>query len=293
MSESADQRTFWEKLGLGTEPIENERQVYVNNTSKNQKYKYKNNYVETTKYNPVTFFPRALYEQFSRLGNIYFLLVSILSTTELSPVAPLTTVLPLMLVLGISLMKEGIEDTRRYRGDKKVNESQVLVWRDKKFKMVEWQTIKVGEIVKVTRDGALRSGFPADLLCIWSSNPEFQCFVETMNLDGETSLKMKSVVANLEGLSESEAAHLAGEIQCDPPNNSIYAFAGNLKMEDGSLQPLEFRNLLLRGSNLRNTEAVIGVVVYAGAPETYVFFVDYMTDTSKRRTENNRSRPNT
>eukprot|EP00959_Pyramimonas_sp_CCMP1952_P326977 6844617-Pyramimonas_sp.AAC.1 len=62
MSESADQRTFWEKLGLGTEPIENERQVYVNNTSKNQKYKYKNNYVETTKYNPVTFFPRALYE---------------------------------------------------------------------------------------------------------------------------------------------------------------------------------------------------------------------------------------
>jgi hypothetical protein len=32
-------------------------------------------------------------------------------------VAPLTTVLPLMLVLGISLMKEGIEDTRRYRGE--------------------------------------------------------------------------------------------------------------------------------------------------------------------------------
>ena len=108
---------------------------------------------QTTKYNPVTFFPRALYEQFSRLGNIYFLLVAILSTTELSPVAPLTTVLPLMLVLGISLTKEGIEDTRRYRGDKKVNESKVLAWRNDQFKMVEWQTIKVGEIVKVTRDG--------------------------------------------------------------------------------------------------------------------------------------------
>jgi hypothetical protein len=33
------------------------------------------------------------------------------------------------------------------------------------------------------------SGFPADLLCIWSSNAEHQCFVETMNLDCETMLK--------------------------------------------------------------------------------------------------------
>ena len=87
-------------------------------------------------------------------------------------------------------------------------------------------------------------------------------------MDGETNLKMKSMVANLEGLSENEAVHISGEIECDPPNNSIYAFTGNLRMEDGSLQPLEFRNLLLRGSNLRNTEAILGVVVYAGAHST-------------------------
>ena len=29
----------------------------------------------------MTFLPRSLYEQFSRLGNVYFLLVAVLSTT--------------------------------------------------------------------------------------------------------------------------------------------------------------------------------------------------------------------
>ena len=45
---SSDQRTFWEKLGLGSEPIENQRHLYINGTSRNKKYRYKNNYVEVT-----------------------------------------------------------------------------------------------------------------------------------------------------------------------------------------------------------------------------------------------------
>jgi len=57
---------------------------------------------------------------------------------------------------------------------------------------------------------------------------------------------------------------MAGELVCDPPNNAIYSFSGNVQLKTGELYPVEDRNILLRGSSLRNTEAVLGVVVYTG-----------------------------
>lgn len=36
--------------------------------------------------------------------------------------------------------------------------------------------------------------FPADLLFLSGTNPEGVCYIETMNLDGETNLKMKKAL---------------------------------------------------------------------------------------------------
>lgn len=36
-----------------------------------------------------------------------------------------------------------------------------------------------------------RQFFPADLVLLSTTNPEGICYIETMNLDGETNLKMK------------------------------------------------------------------------------------------------------
>lgn len=44
----------------------------------------------------------------------------------------------------------------------------------------------------------------------------------------------------------------------------LYKFEGNLKMEDGTLVPIDTDQILLRGSCLRNTEYVTGVCVYSG-----------------------------
>ena len=37
------------------------------------------------------------------------------------------------------------------------------------------------------------SVFPADLVLLSSAHPEGVCYIETMNLDGETNLKLKKV----------------------------------------------------------------------------------------------------
>ena len=53
-----------------------------------------------------------------RLSNCYFLLVTILQSTPVSPLNPMTAIFPLVFVLSISMAREGYEDYNRYKSDK-------------------------------------------------------------------------------------------------------------------------------------------------------------------------------
>lgn len=77
-------------------------------------YRYKSNYVSTTKYNAVTFLPKALFEQFRRVANMYFLLAAILALTPVSPYSAASLIAPLVFVVGVSMCKEALEDWRRF-----------------------------------------------------------------------------------------------------------------------------------------------------------------------------------
>lgn len=77
-------------------------------------HKYPTNYVSTTKYNVLTFLPRSLFEQFRRVANLYFLLAAVLSLTSLAPFTPTSLIIPLVFVVGISMLKEAIEDWHRF-----------------------------------------------------------------------------------------------------------------------------------------------------------------------------------
>ncbi|RWW31812.1 hypothetical protein GW17_00003550 [Ensete ventricosum] len=76
---------------------------------------YGSNYVSTTKYTLATFLPKSLFEQFRRVANMYFLVSGCLSFSPLAPYTPLSAVAPLVLVIGATMLKEGIEDWRRYQ----------------------------------------------------------------------------------------------------------------------------------------------------------------------------------
>lgn len=91
------------------------RVVFCNESHihKNKPYRYPNNYISTTKYNFVTFLPKALFEQFRRVANFYFLLAAILSVTSLAPFSPASVIAPLVFVVGVSMLKEAMEDWHR------------------------------------------------------------------------------------------------------------------------------------------------------------------------------------
>ncbi len=59
--------------------------------------------------------------------------------------------MPLGIVLGVSLIKEAIEDYKRYKADKEVNNRLVNVLNadTKQFEPKKWMEIQAGEIVEV------------------------------------------------------------------------------------------------------------------------------------------------
>ncbi|KAK6133796.1 hypothetical protein DH2020_032507 [Rehmannia glutinosa] len=221
---------------------------------------YSTNYVRTTKYTAATFLPKSLFEQFRRVANFYFLVTGILSFTSLAPYSAVSAIVPLIVVIGATMAKEGIEDWRRKQQDIEVNNRKVKVHEGGgKFKQTEWKNLKVGHIVKVEKD----EFFPADLVLLSSSYEDAVCYVETMNLDGETNLKLKQALEVTSSLNEEDIKNFWAVVKCEDPNANLYSFVGSMEFE-GQQHPLSPQQLLLRDSKLRNTDHIYGAVIFTG-----------------------------
>lgn len=87
----------------------NEPDSFVEDGVKN----FADNSVRSTKYTLATFFPKSLFEQFRRAANFYFLVTGTLAFTKLAPYTAVSAILPLIIVIGATMVKEGIEDLCR------------------------------------------------------------------------------------------------------------------------------------------------------------------------------------
>lgn len=128
------------------------------------------------------------------------------------------------------------------------------------FDQSKWRDLKVGDIVKVEKD----QFFPADLILLSSSYDDAICYVETMNLDGETNLKLKQALEGTSKLQEdSSFGNFKAVIKSEDPNANLYTFVGSMDHEEQQY-PLAPQQLLLRDSKLRNTDFIYGVVIFTG-----------------------------
>ena len=132
--------------------------------------------------------------------------------------------------------------------------------RNYTFCETNWKKVRVGDIVKVCKD----EYFPADLVLLSSCHEDGVCYVETMNLDGETNLKLKHALDVTSHLHDEKFfKEFTAVIKCEDPNEKLYSFIGTLSI-DGKEYPLSIQKLLLRDSKLKNTEYVYGVVIFTG-----------------------------
>ncbi|XP_016951977.1 phospholipid-transporting ATPase IF [Drosophila biarmipes] len=219
------------------------------------------NRVTTTKYNWLTFLPLNFYEQFRRAVYFYFLIITIVSFFVNETISPLVSLLPLLFVMIITALKEGLEDYSRSKSDKLVNTARVTVIRNGREEVINSQLIVPGDLVVVRNNGDV----PCDLVLLQSSSADRRCFVTTANLDGETNLKTISVPPNYV-LSPDDGVKGKDCIVCEASTSDLYSFNGRLEIGEGGgdALPLTIENLLLRGVRVKGTDRVVGCAIYTG-----------------------------
>lgn len=244
---------------------------------------YIDNIIRSSKYTVWNFLPRQLFAQFSKLANFYFLCVSILQMIPgLSTTGNYTTIVPLTFFVTLSIVKEGYDDFRRYRLDKAENNKITSVLRAdksaresfrernettltesimKRWTDTKWKDVQVGDVVRLQRNEAA----PADLVILNSKGVNGIAFLETMALDGETNLKSKQAspplakhCTNFDDISQCEAHFVV-----EDPNLDLYSFEGKCTFANETL-PLTNNEIVYRGSILRNTPELYGMVIYSG-----------------------------
>lgn len=244
---------------------EKERRLQANDREFNLKFKYATNAIKTSKYNVFTFLPLNLFEQFQRVANAYFVFLLILQLIpQVSSLSWFTTVVPLVLVLAVSAVKDATDDYYRHKSDNQVNNRTVQVLSKGGFSNEKWMNVQVGDIIKLENNNFVT----ADLLLLSSSEPNSLVYIETAELDGETNLKVKQALTISADMGEdlNQLSQFDGEIACEAPNNRLDTFTGTLTYQ-GEKYSLDNGKILLRGCTIRNTEWCFGMVIFAG-PDT-------------------------
>ncbi|XP_045304880.1 phospholipid-transporting ATPase VA isoform X1 [Leopardus geoffroyi] len=222
------------------------------------------NRLKTTKYTLLSFLPKNLFEQFHRLANVYFVFIALLNfVPAVNAFQPGLALAPVLFILAVTAFKDLWEDYSRHRSDHEINHLGCLVYsrEEKQYVNRFWKEIRVGDFVRLRCNEII----PADILLLSSSDPDGLCHIETANLDGETNLKRRQVVRGFSELvSEFNPLTFTSVIECEKPNNDLTRFRGCIIHDNGKKAGLYKENLLLRGCTIRNTEAVVGMVIYAG-----------------------------
>ncbi|KAF9187860.1 hypothetical protein BGZ50_001716 [Haplosporangium sp. Z 11] len=133
------------------------------------------------------------------------------------------------------------------------------------FQKIKWRNLAVGDIVRVDQNDWV----PADLILLHSAGHEGSCYVETAALDGETNLKQRQSlrVTNDSIRTPEDIASFRGCAHTEQPNQDLYNFEGFLEIGQGKdlpRHPLSINQILLRGTILRNTPYIYGLVVFSG-----------------------------
>lgn len=225
------------------------------------------NRVTTTKYTLWTFLPKNLFlEQFRRVANVYFVAMIILQTIPaLKMFNAGLSAIPLIFILTVTAIKDGVEDWRRHQSDTAVNQSPAAKYTttsdgETEESKVQWQHLQPGDLVVLKCDECA----PADMVLLHSTHPAGLAYIQTRSLDGETNLKVRQALP-ITQQQEQDGAPFKGSVEVDAkPSPDLYVFKGGLQVDGKGVEHLGINQLLPRNCFLRNTQRVVGVVVYTG-----------------------------
>uniref|UniRef100_A0A8C5H7Y7 Phospholipid-transporting ATPase n=1 Tax=Gouania willdenowi TaxID=441366 RepID=A0A8C5H7Y7_GOUWI len=211
--------------------------------------KHPKNAIKNQKYNFFTFVPGVLYQQFKFFLNLYFLVVACSQFVPSLKIGYLYTYwAPLAFVMAVTMMREAVDEVRRFRRDKEMN-SQLYSKLTMRGKIqVKSSDIQVGDLIIVEKVNSA-------------------CFIRTDQLDGETDWKLKVAVCCTQRLpAVGDLFSIRAFVYAQRPQLDIHSFEGNFTREDSDPQIHESLSIenSLWASTVVASGTVIGVVIYTG-----------------------------
>ena len=223
----------------------------------------KNNYLNNKKYNLLTFVPIILYNQFSFFFNLYFLFLCVTQFIPVFKVGFLVTYVgPLVFVLFLTMVKEGWDDYKRYKRDKRYNEElfKCLDYKRKTFTMKQSQNLRIGDIIYLEKGNRV----PADLIILATKHSTGGVYLKTDQLDGETDWKSREGIKSIQTLllEGTEIYQVNFSVMVPPPTNKIYEFRGTATIKGkGNQEPLRLQNTAWSSTTVAAGD-FYGLVVY-------------------------------
>ncbi|XP_034852131.1 probable phospholipid-transporting ATPase IIB isoform X3 [Mirounga leonina] len=226
--------------------------------------KHPRNSIKNQKYNVFTFIPGVLYEQFKFFLNLYFLVVSCSQFVPALKIGYLYTYwAPLGFVLAVTIMREAIDEFRRFQRDKEVNSQLYSKLTVRGKVQVKSSDIQVGDLIIVEKNQRI----PSDMVFLRTSEKAGSCFIRTDQLDGETDWKLKVAVSCTQRLPAlGDLFSISAYVYAQKPQLDIHSFEGTFTREDCDPpihESLSIENTLW-ASTIVASGTVIGVVIYTG-----------------------------
>lgn len=230
--------------------------------------KFPPNVIRNQKYNVVTFLPFVLFQQFKYFLNLYFL---VMAMSQLLPSLRLGYLYtywgPLGFVLTVTIIREAIDDFRRYQRDKEVNSQKYKRLVQKPDGSVVTESVpssklKVGDLVFIEKEQRV----PADFVLLRTTEKTGSCFIRTDQLDGETDWKLRIAVPQTQKLdSDCRIFDIKAMLYVEKPWHDIHNFIGTFKCDISPQdEGLNIENTLWANTVLASGTA-LGVVLYTGS----------------------------
>lgn len=219
------------------------------------------NAVNNRRYTLFTFLPLALLHQFQSFFNLFYLFLAFSQFITVLKVGFLFTYFsPLVLVVCLSLLKDALDEWKRFCRDHVANvEVYEKLTRGGEVAAVKSADIHVGDLLLLHHDQRV----PADCVVLHTSEKTGTTFIRTDQLDGETDWKLRYPLRTTKGLSYAQLSRLRFNLNCDAPHKDIYSFAGTLDTANGKSESMTLENVMW-ASCVVAAGTVVAAVVYTG-----------------------------
>ncbi|CAD8200084.1 unnamed protein product [Paramecium octaurelia] len=234
------------------------------------------NIFNTRKYRLYNFLPKTLYSALERFGNIYLLGISLIMLIDptLTPFYRWITIFPVGLSVIFYILMEFILDIRRQSHDHKINmQTTSRGAKDGSLEYIKWSDIQIGDVLYLIKGDIV----PADIILLDTGqvrDREAICMVDTQYYDGKSTLTKKKssyltqlivLRTRLKNQFPEYRKMLTGKLEYEAPNGNTEKFHGRLKLKkDPKNEELTIDNFIPKGTKIKQTSWLFGLVVYVG-----------------------------